>query len=140
MPDSDVGFAEFAAAPEVGWRSLSAELGLESCGVSLMVFRPGQRWRIHTHDRQEEIYLVLAGELTVVIEEAEHVLGPRQALRVAPGVRRQPVNRGPAPVEFLAVGAAGEHHSRDARAWTAWDEGGDGRPPREVPLPDDLLA
>lgn len=140
MSDSDVGLAEFAAAPEGGLRSLSGDLGLASCGLSLMVFRPGQRWRIHAHERQEEIYLVLAGELTVLVEDAEHVLSPRQAIRVAPHVRRQLVNRGSEQVEFLAVGAAGEHRARDARAWSSWDEPGDGRPPREVPLPDDLPA
>lgn len=138
MTESGVGFAEFADAPEGGWRSLSADLGLTSCGMSLMVLRPGQQWRIHTHERQEEIYLVLAGELTVLVEDAEHVLGPRQSMRVGPGVRRQLVNRGPERVELVAVGSAGEHVSRDARAWASWDEPGDGRPPREVPLPDDL--
>lgn len=137
MSRSD-GFAEFADAPERGLRSLGADLGLTSCGLSLMVFRPGQQWRIHTHEHQEEVYLVLAGELTIIIEDREHVLGARQSMRVAPGVRRQLVNRGSERVEFLAVGASGEHVARDARAWASWDEPGDGRPPGDVPLPEDL--
>ncbi|MDX6589518.1 MAG: hypothetical protein QOI84_792 [Solirubrobacterales bacterium] len=36
------------------------------------------------------------------------------------------------------LGGAGEHESRDARAWTSWDEEGEGRSLQEVPLPDDL--
>jgi hypothetical protein len=38
----------------------------------------------------------------------------------------------------LTLGVAGEHVGRDRRAWTAWDEEGEGRPPPEVPLRDDL--
>jgi hypothetical protein len=38
----------------------------------------------------------------------------------------------------LALGGAGEHEGRDARAWTSWDEEGEGRSPQEVPLPENL--
>jgi hypothetical protein len=41
---------------------------------------------------------------------------------------------------FLALGAAGEHKGRDARAWESWDDKDPGRPPQEVPLPDNLPA
>jgi hypothetical protein len=41
-------------------------------------------------------------------------------------------------LSVLALGGAGEHQGRDGRAWTSWDEGGPGRSPQEVPLPDDL--
>jgi hypothetical protein len=37
------------------------------------------------------------------------------------------------------MGRSGTHESRDAEAFTAWDEA-IGRPPQEVPLPDDLPA
>jgi uncharacterized cupin superfamily protein len=138
MSNLDVGIAELSDVPDVGWRSLRRELGLTAMGMSLMVFRPGQRWRIHRHKHQEEVYVVLSGELTIVVEADEHILRPRHAMRVGPGVRRQLINRGTEQVEFLAIGAAGEHESRDALAWTSWDEPGEGRPPQEVPLPDDL--
>ena len=60
-------------------------------------------------------------------------------VRVPPELRRQLVNRGPAPVRLLALGGSGEHAGRDGQAYTAWDQPlEDGRPPQEVPLPDDL--
>jgi hypothetical protein len=59
-------------------------------------------------------------------------------VRVAPDVRRQLVNHGDERLVLLALGGGGEHVGRDGRAWESWDEGGPGRPPQEVPLPDDL--
>ncbi len=116
---------------------LRRELGLSSFGINQIVLGPGQRMRIHRHQHQEEVYLVLSGTLTLMIEgePAEH--GPDQLIRVAPEVRRQLVNRGHEPLVLLALGGAGEHQSRDAEAFTAWDQE-TGASPQEVPLPPDL--
>ena len=81
---------------------------------------------------------MLAGELTLIVEGAEHVLGERRLARVPAGVRRQLVNAGPERLVLLALGGAGEHVGRDGRAWESWDEQGPGRPPQEIPLPGDL--
>ena len=40
-----------------------------------MMLRPGQRGRIHRHERQEEVYLVLRGTLTLEVEGEERDLG-----------------------------------------------------------------
>jgi quercetin dioxygenase-like cupin family protein len=117
--------------------SLRQPLGITSFGMSQLVFEPRQRGRIHRHERQEEVYLVLEGTLTLLVEREEHVLGPGEVVRVAPDLRRQLVNRGPDRVVLLALGGAGEHVSRDAEAFASWDDQR-GAPPREVPLPEDL--
>ena len=125
-------------AHEDRFRRLRRELGVTSFGINLLVMEPGQRSRIHRHLRQEEVYLPLRGELTLLVEgEEEHVLGAGDVARVAPEVRRQLVNRGAERLELLALGAHGEHEGRDGRAYAAWDEEGDGRPPAEVPFPAD---
>ncbi len=116
---------------------LRRELGVSSFGINQIVLQPGQRMRIHRHANQEEVYVVLAGTLTLMVEgeAAEH--GPDQLIRVAHDVRRQLVNRGAEPLILLALGGAGEHQSRDAEAFTAWDQQ-TGASPQEVPLPPDL--
>lgn len=81
---------------------------------------------------------MLAGELTLVVEGEDHVLGEGELARVAPQVRRQLANRRSERVDVLAVGGYGEHESRDARAWTNWEEDGPGRSPGDVPLPEDV--
>lgn len=121
------------------FQRLRQELGVTSFGLNLMRLQPGQRGRIHRHREQEEVYVVLDGELTVATPGEEHVLRRWDVLRVGPEVRRQLVNRGAAPVRFLAVGGAGAHEGRDGIAYTSFDAPEDaGRPPQEMPLPDDL--
>ena len=120
------------------FQTLRRELGVSSFGINLIVLAPGERGRIHSHERQEEVYLVLEGELTLLVEREPTVLGPDSAVRVAPGLRRQLQNAGPEKLVLLALGGSGEHVGRDGSAWVEWDEPGPGRPPQEVPLPEDL--
>ena len=117
--------------------SLRRQLGVTSFGINQMLLTPGQQMRVHRHHRQEEVYLVLEGTLTVYIEGEPEELRAGELMRVAPDVRRQLVNRGSQTVSMLALGGAGEHQGRDAEAFASWDEQ-TGRTPQEVPLPPDL--
>jgi mannose-6-phosphate isomerase-like protein (cupin superfamily) len=123
---------------EERFQRLRADLGVSSFGLNALTLLPRQRGRIHRHERQEEVYLVLEGELTLVVEGEEQVLGRWQLARIGPELRRQLVNVGSEPLVLLALGGYGEHEGRDGRAWESWDEGGEGRPPQDVPLPSDL--
>jgi mannose-6-phosphate isomerase-like protein (cupin superfamily) len=123
---------------EDGFQTLRRELGVTSFGINLLVLRPGQRLRVHRHERQEEVYLVLEGTLTLMVEGEPHELGADQLARVGPETRRQLTNPSRERVLVLALGGSGEHAGRDGMAWSDWDETGPGRPPQEVPLPDDL--
>ena len=117
--------------------SVRRPLGMEAMGATLINLEPRQRGRIHRHREQEELYVVLAGELTIALEDGEVKVGPMQAAFVPPRVRRQLANAGGERVSVLALGAAGEHRSRDGEAFADWSET-EGRPPQEVPQPDDL--
>jgi uncharacterized cupin superfamily protein len=122
------------------FQSLRRQLGLSSFGMNVIVLQPRQRGRVHAHEHQEEAYLVLEGELTLIVDGVEHRLARDQAARVGPDVRRQLVNAGPQRLVLLALGGGGEHDGRDARAWASWEEQGPGGSPAEVPNPDDLPA
>lgn len=117
--------------------SLRRQLGVTSFGMNQLTFDPGQRGRIHRHARQEEVYLVLEGTLTLLVEGEEHVLARGELVRVAPDLRRQLVNRGPDRVVLLALGGAGEHVGRDGEAFASWEDER-GAPPQEVAMPEDL--
>jgi uncharacterized cupin superfamily protein len=127
-PDSDERFV-----------MLRRQLGVTSFGINQMFLQPGQRSRIHRHEHQEEVYLVLEGTLSLVVEGEESDLGEFELVRVAPGVRRQLINRGPGRLVLLALGGSGEHQSRDAEAFHSWDQDA-GAPPQEVPWPEDLAG
>lgn len=117
--------------------SLRRALGLSSFGMNLILLQPGERGRIHIHREQEEVYLVLEGTLSLAAEGNERDLVVGELARVAPDVRRQLVNRGPARCAILALGGAGEHVGRDGVAYRSWDAT-EGAPPQEIPLPEDL--
>jgi uncharacterized cupin superfamily protein len=119
------------------FQRLRAELGVESFGLNLIRLAPRQRGRIHAHERQEEVYVVLSGTLTLATAEGEHELGPGACARVAPSVRRQLVNRGRERCVLLAVGGAESHDGRDGIAFDDWDSA-EGRSPQEMPMPPDL--
>lgn len=116
---------------------LRRQLGVSSFGLNQIALQPGQRGRIHRHEHQEEVYLVLEGSLTVVVEREENELAAGELIRVAPELRRQLVNRGPGRVVIIALGGEGEHTRRDGEAFTSWEQE-TGAPPQEVPLPPDL--
>jgi mannose-6-phosphate isomerase-like protein (cupin superfamily) len=135
----DIAFTSLDRESAERFQPLRRQLGVSSFGMNLMLLTAGQRGRIHLHERQEEVYVVLEGELTLIVEGEEHVVGADQVARVGPSLRRQLVNAGPERLVMLALGGAGEHAGRDALAWESWDDiDAPGRQPQEVPLPDDL--
>jgi uncharacterized cupin superfamily protein len=140
MSEPDIAFAALEPGGGERFQPLRRQLGVTGFGMNLIVLAPGQRGRIHAHEHQEEVYLVLEGELALAVEGEDHVLGRGQLARVGPAVRRQLVNRGPERLVLLALGGSGEHQGRDGRAWESWDEQGQGRSPQDVPLPEDLPA
>lgn len=118
---------------------LRRELGVTTFGINLIVLRPGERGRIHLHERQEEVFVVIEGRLTLAVDGEEHDLERGGAVRVAPDVRRQLVNRGPETVAVLAIGGATPHDGRDGVAFVSW-ESAEGASPQDTPLPEDLPA
>jgi uncharacterized cupin superfamily protein len=132
-----VSFARLDLESAERFVRLRETLGVTSFGLNLILLRPGQRGRIHRHARQEEVYLVLEGVLTLVVEGRERDLARGEVARVGPEVRRQLVNRGPGRCAILGIGAAGEHVGRDGTGFLSWDAE-EGKPPQELPLPEDL--
>ena len=125
--------------PEQRFARLRAPLGVSSFGINVLTFEPGQRNRIHRHKHQEEVYVVLEGTLTLMVEAqpVEYAVG--DVIRVAPETRRQLVNRGPGRLRLIALGGmvSQEHEARDAEAFDTWDQSEPGTP-QTVPVPEDL--
>ena len=136
--EPDIAFAVLDRDSQERFQPLRRQLGVSSFGMNLIVLAPGQRGRIHAHARQEEVFLVLEGQLTLLVEAVEYVLGPDRLVRVGPAVRRQLVNGGHERLVLLALGGAGEHVGRDGQAWVSWEGSEQPRSPQEVPLPEDL--
>lgn len=135
------GFSRARIEPDPGERfvPLRRQLGVTTFGCNQIVLEPGQRGRIHRHERQEEVYLVLAGTLTLLIDGDEHSLDRGELARVGPELRRQLINRGPERLVVLALGGSVEHQGRDGLAYPDWETPEEqGRSPQDVALPSDL--
>lgn len=118
---------------------VARDIGVSTFGLNLVLLRAGQRMRIHRHRRQEEVYVVVRGILTLLIEQEEHTLEVGDVARIAPPVRRQLVNHGTELCAILALGGAEPHDGRDAEAFLDWGDE-HGLEPRDVPLPGDVPA
>ncbi len=135
--EDGVAFAQIDPDSGERFQRLRAELGVSTFGLNLILLQPGQVGRIHRHQHQEEVYLVLDGELSLLVEGEEHRLGQGALARVAPSVRRQLVNRRPRRVVLLALGGASDHTGRDGVAYESWDAT-EGASPQDIPLPADV--
>ena len=112
--DMEDGTTRARINPDVGERflPLRRRLGVSSFGMNQIVLEPGQRGRIHRHQRQEEVYLVLEGRLDILIDGEESELGASELIRVAPGVR---LTRQPGPGEARADRLERRRRARGAR-------------------------
>ena len=135
--EDGVSFARIRFDGSEQFQTVRRAIGVSTFGMNVISLQPRQRLRIHRHLRQEEVYVVLEGTLTLSIEGDEHRLGLGEVARVAPAVKRQLANHGPDLCVVLALGGDGVHEGRDGEAFVTWDESS-GRPPQEVPLPPDL--
>jgi uncharacterized cupin superfamily protein len=89
------------------WALARRSLGVESFGMNLVEIAPGDR--IPEHDEivrdQEEVFAVLTGDATMVVDGREHPAPAGTFARVGPERTRTVVNSGEQPVTLLIVSA-----------------------------------
>ena len=98
-------------------------LGAEQLALNLRVLAPhtahvppgGDPTRGHSHRTIEEIYFVLAGELTLKLGDDVTVLGPRDAVRIAPATPRAVRNDSDEETAFLLLSVRVEDHQAESR-------------------------
>ena len=89
------------------WSLARRSVGVTSFGMNLVAIEPG--YSIPEHDEtardQEEVFIVLAGAATALLDGEEYPAPPGTFVRVEPHVRRTVRNDGPDPVDLLIVSA-----------------------------------
>jgi mannose-6-phosphate isomerase-like protein (cupin superfamily) len=102
----DIG-SKFDGAPDLEFRAATKALELEQSGLSYQRIPPGYRFPYgHTHERQEEVYVVLRGGGRMKIDDEIVELRELDAVRVPPGAWRG-YEAGPEGLEILVIGAPG---------------------------------
>src|SRR3954454_17205493 len=87
------------------WLLARRSLGLRSFGMNIVDIAPGEG--IPEHDEtardQEEVFVVLDGTPTLVVDGAEHELATGSLARLDPELTRTVRNNGPEPARVLIV-------------------------------------
>ena len=85
-------------------------------GVNAIVLPPGYTSRRHYHERQQELYLVLSGEIEFELDGDKHTLGPGGLARVDPPTVRSLRNTSESDeAVYFCVGGAGGYVGRDGQ-------------------------
>jgi uncharacterized cupin superfamily protein len=98
-------------------------LGAEQLAVNLRVLPPhtahvapgGDPTRGHSHRTIEEIYVVLAGEITVKVGDDLATLRPRDAVHIAPATPRAVRNDSDAEAAFLLLSVKVADHRAESQ-------------------------
>ena len=89
------------------WSLARRSLGIASFGMNVVDLQPGEQ--IPEHDElerdHEEVFVVLSGSPTMVIEGDGHRASTGTFVRVDPELRRTVVNRSDQPASILVVSA-----------------------------------
>jgi mannose-6-phosphate isomerase-like protein (cupin superfamily) len=100
----DIG-SKFDGAPDLEFRAATKPLELEQSGLSYQRVPPGYRFPYgHTHERQEELYVVVRGSGRMKLDDEIVELEQWDAVRVPPGTWRG-YEAGPEGLELLIFGA-----------------------------------
>lgn len=73
---------------------------------------PGSEEQRHWHQRAQQYFYVLEGELTMQFDERAVALTPGQGIEIAPGVPHQAKNVSGADVGFLVISQPPSHGDR----------------------------
>ena len=117
----DVG-SNFDGPADLEFRLATKPLGLQQSGLGYQRVPPGYRFPYgHTHERQEEVYVVVGGGGRMKLDDEIVELREWDAVRVPPGTWRG-YEAGPEGLEILVIGAPnlGEDPRGDVEGRRDW--------------------
>jgi len=99
-------FEEMEGSGGATWRLARKTLGAEAFGFNVVDIEAGGQIPPHDHtgDNQEEVFIILEGEGTIVTDDEEHDAPPGTFCRFAPEVNRTIHNKSDATVRALLIG------------------------------------
>ena len=117
----DLG-SNFDGPPELEFRAATKALGLERSGLTFQSVPPDYRFPFgHTHETQEEIYVVVGGSGRMAVDDEVVEVKLWDAVRVPPGSWRG-YEAGPDGLQLLVIGAPnlGDNPRDDVEGTRDW--------------------
>jgi uncharacterized cupin superfamily protein len=89
------------------WVLVRRSLGVDAFGINVVELPPGDSIPEHdeTERDQEEVFYVVSGEPTMVVDGVGHALRPGSFVRLDPSPRRTVRNDGDETVTFMIISA-----------------------------------
>lgn len=99
-------FEEMEGSGGATWRLARKTLGAEAFGFNVVDIEAGGQIPAHDHtgDDQEEVFIILEGEGTIVTDDEEHDAPAGTFCRFAPEVNRTIQNKSNSTVRALLIG------------------------------------
>lgn len=72
--------------------------------IARVTVPPGETLAAHSHADMHELFIVLEGTVTMIVDGSPHHLGPDNAIALAPGENHELSNPGDQPAVFLVAG------------------------------------
>lgn len=85
------------------WGEYEVLLDSDACKVKKITVAPGQRLSYQYHENRREQWVVVKGQLTVVLNGRDVVLNPGMTLSIHIGDKHRAWNKTDSPVEFIEV-------------------------------------
>ncbi|HET9592432.1 MAG TPA: cupin domain-containing protein [Solirubrobacterales bacterium] len=103
-------FERMEGSGECTWLLARKALGTEAFGYNLVEIAPGGQIPAHDEGQsgQVELYAILEGEATMLLDGAEHPAPAGTFASIEPAANRQILNRSDAPVTALLIGVQPE--------------------------------
>jgi mannose-6-phosphate isomerase-like protein (cupin superfamily) len=99
-----------------GFRKIRKDVGVTEFGVNAIVLPAGAETGFHLHERQQELYLVIDGELEIEFDDGKGFkLSAGGVARVDAPVARKIRNSGKGDATYVIVGAEGGYVGRDGK-------------------------
>ena len=99
-------FEEMEGSGNATWHLARKALGAEAFGFNVVDIAPGGQIPEHDHsgDNQEEVFVILEGQGTIVCDGEEHEAAAGTYVRYAPDVQRTIRNNSDGNVRALLIG------------------------------------
>jgi uncharacterized cupin superfamily protein len=99
-------FEEMEGSGGATWRLARKTLGAEAFGFNVVDIEAGGQIPAHDHtgDNQEEVFIILEGDATIVTDDEEHEAPAGTFCRYAPEVNRTILNKSDGNVRALLIG------------------------------------